>query len=75
MEKHASRGKIKSMLCEFSSQSPSKKIKIKIKKAHLESGQSILVLFYHSDGRGEPFLVINRGAWLFFFQVTTTNKR
>lgn len=50
------------MLCEFSAQSPPKKKK----KAYLESGQSFLVLFYHSDGRGEPFLVINRGVWGFF---------
>lgn len=36
-------------------------------KPHLESGQSILVLFCHSDGWGELFVVINKGVRVWAF--------
>lgn len=55
---------------------PKSSKKKKKKKAYLESGQSFLVLFYHSDGRGEPFLVINRGVWGFFkLQLQTKDNK
>lgn len=54
----------KSMLCEFSSESPQKKPQ---KTTNLEPGQSILVLFCHSDGQRELFMVINKGVWVWVF--------
>lgn len=56
------------MLCEFSLESPGeKKTQNNPKQNHLESGQSILVLFCHSAGWRELFMVINKGVRLWVF--------
>lgn len=70
MEKHASHRK-KTCYVNFLQ----KILKKNPTKPHLESGQSILVLFCHSDGWGELVMVINKVCGFGLFQGTTTNKR
>lgn len=59
MEKHASHRKKHVMWIFFGKSSE--------KKPHLESGQSILVLFCHSDGWRDLFMVINKSVQVWVF--------